>query len=138
MSKRDTRDAGFVSASLGAAVPDSIKSDPTPVRLSFEPFGRRRVGDPDPYAPGYQRLDGCIRHTERTVADGYEMVHYRDVSGRDFILAPGEAFRSTGEIPDGLGDEMALSDYSLVLGRERADGNGYIPVGIYPVLLLPE
>lgn len=138
MNKRDTRDAGFVPASLGAAAPDSIKSAPTPVRLSFEPFGRRRVGDPDPDAPGYQRLDGHIRHAQRAVSSGHEIVHCRDVAGRDFILAPGAAFRSTGEIPDGLSDEMALSDYHLVLGRKRADGDGYIPVGIYPVLLLPE
>ena len=133
-------DAAYTPASTAAATPETFTDDPKPVRLSFKPWGRRRVGDADPEAPSYQRLDGHAYYTRRDATSGSEIVRYEDITGREFILAPGENFvhADAGDFPDDVARDLSLSEYDLVVGRRRADGAGYIPVGVNPVMLLPD
>jgi len=135
-SQSDTEEH-FVPASFNHAVPSSLRSFSKPIRLSFEPWGRRRVGTPDPDAPGYQILDGTVYYTAQGIASGNKIVYVEDVSGRKFVVADGKYFKPEGleDLPADIRASLTMEEYSPVIGFKT--DSGYIPVGINVVLFKP-
>lgn len=135
-------DDQFVPSSLNAAIGDDFTTE-QPVRISFQPYGRATHGDEDQYNPEYRCLDGYLKGKE-----GY--THLRTVGGEWFILTDGSEFAPSRE--EWLGEDVVeqfdeseldelptppLEDESLVIGKRAVDGNGYVPIGVNPVILLP-
>jgi len=107
----------LVPASWGAAAPGAGTT--TPVRLSFRPWGRREVGDPDPYASGYQRLDGRVVHAHGSADEHPYALRFRDLKGRAFVVADAD-------------------DMQMLYRDRRLEGGPVVPVGSAPVVMLHE
>jgi hypothetical protein len=134
----------YIPGTVNAAVGDDFKTE-QPIRISFEPYGSplKIKADDDHFKPGYKCIDGYIKGKK-----GY--AHIRGINGEWYILTSGDEFAPSQE--DWFGKEVVekfdadeqdelltppLADEDLVLGKRAEDGNGYIPIGINPVILFP-
>jgi hypothetical protein len=106
-----------VPASWGAAAPGAGST--TPARLSFRPWGRRKVGDPDPEAPGYQRLDGHVVHAHGPTDEPPYALRFRDLKRRVFAVTDAD-------------------DMQMLYRDRRLEGGPVVPVGSAPVVMLHE
>lgn len=126
---------GFVPTGVSAAAKSHITANPTPCRVSFEPFGRPGYGDPDPDANDYEIIDGYVM-TPLSETDMGRVCFLRDVSGREFVLTDGSNF-----VPDGAGElpefSFSLENEDFVLGVKDGNG-GYKAVGVNVVVFTPE
>lgn len=138
---REEQQEEYIASTVGAALVGPL-GDATPVRISFQPYRNHDFGKQDPEKPNYRCIDG-----EMTGVEGY--THIRTEDGDWYILADGEEFAPTHE--EWFGKELVdefedvsqlptppLSDSGLVLGKRADDYNGYIPVGLNPVVLVPK
>ena len=123
----------FTAGSIHAVAPKQVRTVGDPVRLAFEPYGRRKIGDADPDHPDYQILDA------RAFMSGpSKTVYLRDVSGRDLMVSNGDKFEPTinADLPEELRQD--LSNCSPVLGVKASDREGgYVAVGVNVVTLIP-
>lgn len=132
-----TQQDHFTSASLDAVTPRFPSRDPTPVRFAFRPWGRRKVGDPDPDHPDYQILDVYVRAGGERSETGVRYYYVTDVAGRSFVVADGAAFTPTDPIPGVPDDDQSLDGDGPFLAAPHHGGEGYIPVGAHLVALQP-
>lgn len=124
----------FTPGSIEYVSPTTVATPGFPVRLSFRPWGRRRLGDPDPEHPGYQILDARARITGPSGS-----LYLQDVAGRELMLGDGRYFTPDSgindDLPDGV-EELNLSREGPILGVQTTEG-GYVAAGSHVVVLIP-
>lgn len=130
----------YIPSTVAAALVGPLGNS-TQVRISFQPYGNQDCGNQDPEKPNYRCIDG-----EMTGVEGY--AHIKTEDNEWYVLADGEEFAPSHE--EWFGKELLdefedvsqlptppLSDSGPVLGKRADDNNGYVAVGINPVVLLP-
>lgn len=134
--REETADSEYIPADLGAVESHIRQHGRTAVKLSFEPFGRPKVGEPD---KGNYRMVYAVATEARTRLDDDKLTVRFEANGVEYALSEGKNFRDESwELMDEFPDEGHLGDLGMVLGRADPGGDGFYPVGVNVVVMLPD